>query len=557
MTPSHPPVRLAAIQLCGYRAFPRPTTIWLSPHDAGGRVVGPGRNLLLYGENGSGKSSLGKALVDLLDLGTFPRPRPSFDQFRYRHENPPREDRRIRLEFDDASVDPLLWTPSQRPDGHPCFADMARSRGWLDYRSIWRITEARDKDHVEVFHALIQEVIGSCPTGTSGETFGQAWRHIRSIAGLRSTSVQHWESIKKLPGGVTAFNAAMEAFVPGLEARANQFLKAFDPWTSLRLTWNSNAVYNSRLHHGKLADGSVELRMVERGGEPMAKPSEFLNEARLTAVGLCLYLAGMALSIPPRRPDGSSFPRILVLDDVLLSLDMSNRRPLLKLLQSGALSGWQVLLLTHDRAWYEIAKQSLPEAQWMRHELFVQHAGNHAEPVAREDADHLMRALDFLHEGQVKAAAVHVRTKVEEVLKRGCHELGLAVPYNPDPRKVRAADLWNAVQGATFDSIRPVERRVDGQGNLVWWQPRPDKRKVVSDEIREEVAHALSWVLNPLSHSESVDRYRREIEEAIFAVDDLEQSIQRAVVLREAGPVPVREMLLTLLHSRSIQHRVS
>lgn len=79
----------------------------------------------------------------------------------------------------------------------------------------------------------------------------------------------------------------------------------------------------------------------------------------------------------------------------------------------------------------------------------------------------------------------------------------------------------------------------------------------MSDEIREEVAHALSWVLNPLSHSESVDRYRREIEEAIFAVDDLEQSIQRAVVLREAGPVPVREMLLTLLHSRSIQHRVS
>lgn len=125
MSAPTPTLRLAAIQLCGYRGFPNPVTLWLSTHDGEGKPTGKGRNLLLYGENGSGKSSLGKALRDFLD---FRSTAPKFDEFKYRHTDPPRTDRGITFIFDEPAVDPLSWNPTDRDTAHDDFADMARSR---------------------------------------------------------------------------------------------------------------------------------------------------------------------------------------------------------------------------------------------------------------------------------------------------------------------------------------------------------------------------------------------------------------------------------------------
>lgn len=147
-----------------------------------------------------------------------------------------------------------------------------------------------------------------------------------------------------------------------------------------------------------------------------------------TAIGLCLYLAGMSQSIPPKRANGTTYPRVLVLDDVLLSLDMAHRLPLLKLLQNREFAEWQILLLTHDRAWYEIAKQRLEG--WHHCELFAQRVGDHEEPVVYPDDSHVDRARAFLlptaDSGRLpdyKAAAVHLRTEFELILKRGCEGL--------------------------------------------------------------------------------------------------------------------------------------
>src|SRR5262249_12060194 len=152
------------------------------------------------------------------------------------------------------------------------------------------------------------------------------------------------------------------------------------------------------------------------------------------------------------------------------------------------------------------------------------------QPVLREDHDHLYWALDFLDKGHVKAAAVHVRTKFELVLKWASYELGLSVKYHPDPRKVPASDFWAAVSGATFDKIPSVESARNSKGRLCWWQPPPAKTPVVSAALKNRITHAVSWVLNPLNHSQSVDRYKPEIEDAVFAVDELERAVRDALL---------------------------
>src|SRR6266550_707713 len=95
------PLKVAAIELCGSSGFRHPARLRLAEHDSDDKLTGKGRNLLVYGENGSGKSSLGKALRDFLD---FRSTAPKFDDFKYRHTEPPRTDRGVRLVFDDPAV---------------------------------------------------------------------------------------------------------------------------------------------------------------------------------------------------------------------------------------------------------------------------------------------------------------------------------------------------------------------------------------------------------------------------------------------------------------------
>jgi energy-coupling factor transporter ATP-binding protein EcfA2 len=530
-----PSLRLESIRICGYRAFPHPVEIPLK-----------GRSLVLFGENGSGKSSLGKAVRDFLDYRAAAVP---FGTYQYRHADPPREDRCVTLTFTDGAKPPLVWTHEKRDDAHTEFRDMARSRGWLDYRVVWRASEVQYGDSVEIFRALVEDILPGCQRGASNETFGQAWERILEMAAKKPRRV-HPEKplLGRLQAAIKEFNDSLKGFLTELETHANELLVAFVPWTKMELSWAGDVRYNPTVKN-KFTLGSVRLKMRDRGGDPLKTPSEFLNEARVTAIGLCLYLAGMARSIPPKRADGTTYPRLLILDDVLLSLDMAHRLPLLRILRE-RFSSWQVLLLTHDRSWYEIARQQL-NTGWIHHELFTQQVGDYEQPLLRQDQDHLGWAIDFLVQGHVKAAAVHVRTKFEEVLKWACSDLGLAVKYHPDPRKVSAKDFWAAVSGATWEEIPPVGRSIDGRGKSLWWQPTLAQKPVVPTALKERIAHALSWVMNPLSHSQSVDRYRAEIEDAIFAVNELEQAVRHAIAMRQAGPVLIREMLLGIMKLRS------
>lgn len=533
------PLRLAAIRICSYRGFPHPVEIKLAAPG------GHGRSLLLYGENGSGKSSIGKAIRDFLDLRSGAV---SFDDFKYRHANPPDPQRAIKLLFDDPALSNLEWKPAGRDTTHSQFKDMARARGWLDYRVVWRASDVQFGDSIDVFRQLIEEILPSCQRGVSNETFGQTWEKIHELADKNPRLFGRERAlVSQLRELLKQFNDSLNGFLPELEKQANEFLAEFAPWTSMEIKSARDCHYDTAAHSRKFSDGSVRLRMRDRDGNPLNKPSEFLNEARVTAIGLCLYLAGMARSVPPKRSDGSTYPRLLVLDDVLLSLDMAHRLPLLRVLREH-FKNWQVLLLTHDRAWYEIAKQQLEG--WAHHELFCIRVGDYEQPILREDQDHLYWALQFLQDGHVKAAAVHVRTKFELILKWACELLGVPVKYRQESHKIPASDFWAAVKSAKI-SITPPPCFKNVKGKVIWYQLKAIEQRIVPLALEKRIEHAVSWVLNPLSHSQTVDRYRSEIEDAIFALDELESAIKSAIAYETAGPVMLREMLLRILELKS------
>lgn len=105
----------------------------------------------------------------------------------------------------------------------------------------------------------------------------------------------------------------------------------------------------------------------------------FINEARLSALGICLYLAAIKT-----YPQNASDLKILYLDDVFIGLDTSNRIPLLRIIKNEFIDhDFQIFISTYDRRWFETSRSwfEAEKCNFKCLELFVNDDdGNPATP---------------------------------------------------------------------------------------------------------------------------------------------------------------------------------
>lgn len=521
-------IRIARIELCDFQAFPGSEPVAFDLREKG---KSSGLNLLLYGENGSGKSSLGRAIRDMFDSKTandFDRRRHvfSFTKDEAGDERAP-DFGHVLVEFDDAAIEGVRWSAKDSSyRRHVLFADVARTRGWMDYRTLWKVAQIPSgRDYVPFFYPLVEELLVECPyPDKSGSLFGESWQNILKLANNRPTKSRSYD-LYILNSNISAFNKMLRAFLLDLQQAANEILSRFVLWTTIELRLERQVVYSSRSRGLKLTHGEVSLRVSYRG-RWLSNLTGFLNEARITAFALAIHLAALKLSAPRQRADGVAYPRLLILDDVLISLDMAHRRPLLDLLET-EFQGWQVFLLTHDRAWYEVAKQHL-KGGWKHRELFCVQVGDEERPLSKDDLDHIDRAETFLLQGEPKAAAVHLRTAFEEMLKRFCQELKILVPFTTNHRDITLRGLWSAIEATEWE-YKPADKPVPERrgGGLKPVAVNPVIFALIPPKLSHRINLALSWVLNPLSHSEPIDRYRDELFDAADCLRDLRDHFNR------------------------------
>lgn len=154
--------------------------------------------------------------------------------------------------------------------------------------------------------------------------------------------------------------------------------------------------------------------------------------------------------------------------------------------------------------------------------------------------------MEFLEKGEIKAAAVHVRSKFERVVKNACAEFHLPIPYSSNPSKTPTSEFWSALKAHSYHceaAVKVTPRDSRGVQRKIPKAPIP--YKVVEEKLARRIDGAISWVLNPLSHSETVDRYRREIEDAIYAIEELQYQIKTSQTFRDK-PSPHQDLIQTL-----------
>jgi hypothetical protein len=227
-------------------------------------------------------------------------------------------------------------------------------------------------------------------------------------------------------------------------------------------------------------------------------PQSFLNEGRQTALALALYLAGRKVCAPPGRGQ----LKLLVMDDLLIGLDANHRRPVLDLILS-EFADWQIILLTHDRYWFQLAREQVAATDaWRTIEIFEHFDGDGlliplVRPAANDLAEATLKQAEaFLADNYASAAANYARSSCELILKRFCTKRGVLFPYFPDDRR---PDL-NAL-------LTEAKKHVAGDAA---------RHKALSDLE----AHKR-YVLNPLSHDPANPVPGTEVAAAIAAVREV------------------------------------
>ena len=471
-------MRITQIEIKNFRAFYG--TYQIDLHKSG-------KNLLVYGENGSGKSSLYLALKLFLES--------SVRNHRFEdHQN-------IFIKSDDGYIklhlradfgskqDVYEWSPTVKETNDPLIIDASKIKGFIDYKALLE-THYLHRAHsaVNVFDLLIKNLLANTINPVTTRSFTDDWDDLERGPRPRRNATRQIADLEKRIGD---FNDGLASKLEELKTKASEILSKFAYDVTLDfdfrgLTYdpNSKTLGNQQIF--------LTVRFFDRN---IPSHHGFLNEAKLTAIAVAIYFSSLLL-----QPDSDL--KILALDDVLIGLDMSNRLPVIEILND-YFSDYQIFFMTYDRTWYEIVKQRTAGKEWKYAEFYFSKTDEYEIPVYMEDRAYLEKSKEYFQANDYKACVIYLRTAFETVIRRFCEKKNLGVKYRENPKNLTSDDFWQPIKTGT----------------------KRDGTPFLEQTVINEIELYRNIILNPLSHSRIVATVKKEIDDAIKAVENLEAKL--------------------------------
>jgi len=231
------------------------------------------------------------------------------------------------------------------------------------------------------------------------------------------------------------------------------------------------------------------------------KPHTFLNEAKLSAIALSIRLAIL------EEKYQESAPKILVIDDMLISLDMSNRNIVLDIILQN-FPKYQVLFLTHDRMLFEITKQKIKQLQqenWQFVEMYESEKDGIPKPFFVLSESYFEKAKRYFHTKEYEITGNFLRKSSEAFCK---DFLPKYMQYGDD---VSPLDLSGLI-------VKCIEYTND---------------LGIDNSLFTELSDHRRFVLNPTSHDTfDIPKFNSEVEKCLNTVEKI-QNIKHDIVVKK------------------------
>lgn len=372
---------ISKIKIDGFKAFPKEFELLLN-----------GKNLLMYGENGSGKSSIYYALHALLQSQYHDKGAIYFDNNNSEslvNKYTTTADPYIEIELEGSNTKYHLSKNGYKElpaEAISPLRDMNAECIFINHKFLFNSFSFRNSQYIDLFPVFIKDILPFTFTNDESKYISEFYDEVvakiqrrgrgRRIDPEYDRLIEKFnQEVLRIIGKINHKDDPRDPNALSLASNIynNHFRDSDERELSIELNYENNSDkipktnksywlrYGYRYQQTTIAHRIIEERVSnkleilspvirltikekkdDRTWGDIEKPQTQLNEAKLTAIILSIRFSLLDLVA---APDG----RFLALDDMLISLDMSNRMKVIKYLLDVAVPKYRLYIFTHDR----------------------------------------------------------------------------------------------------------------------------------------------------------------------------------------------------------------
>lgn len=404
-------------------------------------------NLLVYGENGSGKSSIHWGFHTILQscLKSVDETNKYFDVTNSENLrncfSDGNEEAYIKISFVDGSnkKEFTLSKDHNNETGDTFLKTTVVASDFLNYRYLSSLFDFRNSMDNDIFPSFEKEILPYLyssrnikliyPDESRKDSLEliECWRCVRKWQDFLKESEPSPEQRSTYIGICATLERILKIYLSDIRKIANQKLKdVFKIPVVISYTYDglTDHVEDYEFCPKLILSAELNYSELHPTNSNICHLRTFFNEAKLSCIALAIRLAivDKRLSFATH---GIDYSKLLFIDDLLLSLDMSNRRLIIRILLDYS-KNYQMVLFTHDRAFFHLILDEIElrgEAdKWVSYEFYQPDEDvdmkELPKPCVREKGKHYIDALNLYKLYQYPAAALEIRKGFEAILCR-------------------------------------------------------------------------------------------------------------------------------------------
>lgn len=412
-----------------------------------------GKHVLVYGNNGSGKSSLFWALYTLLqssikdDAGVKKYFKKYVASNKATHQTlknvfmDENQDSFIKLtSIDTDTKHEETFTISHdlintNDDANTLIQELNLGSDFINYKLLHNFYRASHKQEVNLWPVFERDIFPFLTEGTQNWLDDIIKPPTLDVPRTPKGAVASRKRKDNYVNEVNALNDKIQNLLNDISGHANNFLKdhffegkdvikvalSFDKKFKFDLI--KNKIWRDNMQgwrhdqlHIKLGVEIYDDTIPEKW-RAIERVQSFLNEAQLTRIAI-----GVRIGALRTRPLASARFKILVLDDMLISLDLSNRMDVVRIILNKEekedlkfFDGFQKFILTHDKGFFNLIRRNTDEEEWVYFN-FNKDEKDSSAPKIKEDKTPLQKAIKNFEEDEFDACGNELRKEAEAIL---------------------------------------------------------------------------------------------------------------------------------------------
>jgi energy-coupling factor transporter ATP-binding protein EcfA2 len=402
-------------------------------------------NAIIFGENGSGKSSLYWALYTFLQ-SVFKSDFAKVQKY-FLHNHPENlrnrfasdaDDSYIKLIFEDeykTITEKQISNTTVNTKTGTLIAQAVQGSELLNYKLLSKIHDFKNPYEIDLLpimdkdilpFIIFRELLVRHDGATANANAQEWWDYIKP--GMQPRGKMHEMPYKTFATAVEKFNNELNYYFYTIEPKVNEYLSKFQQQFTISFEFE-NGSYNAFI------DGSTTQRNhkiiapkiivhanfthlnIPVDKQKITRPHTFLNEAKLTAIALSIRFAMLDQKLSGAAAVDT--PKFLILDDVLISLDMSNREIVLDIILK-EFKDYQLIILTHDRNFFELLRHRIKrfnQENWKYIEIYECEKNGIPQPFIKTSDTYLEKAELYFHQKEYEIAGNFLRKEAEAFCK--------------------------------------------------------------------------------------------------------------------------------------------